>query len=142
MIRWQPGLVAVLLVVIPACSYVSAPEVPPEPLSIKVINQSDGVATKVAPGSWCFDGLFSAESCVAVDAPVTEVVARCEDAFVVAPPETFAPRPGDQIGRFPAEGGGAWPVTTSEGTVIVHADGSGQWTSASWTFELVRDDGC
>lgn len=140
--RWQPGLVAVFLVVVPACSYVFAPEVPPEPLSIKVINQSDGVANKVAPGGWCFDGLFSEESCASVDGALTEVVARCEDVLVVAPPETFTPQTGDHLNRFPAEGGGAWAVTTHEGTVIVRADGSGQWTKATWTFELVRDDAC
>jgi hypothetical protein len=109
---------------------------------MSVINQSNGVHTEVEADSWCVDGFFS-ERCAAVDGPVTEVVAICGDQFVVALPDTFSPRPGEPLGQFPAEGGGAWPVEVQEGTVLINADGSGTWSSASWTFELTgNNEGC
>ena len=129
---------AVFLVMAAACSPGS--ELPPPAMS--VINQSNGVHTTVDADSWCVDGLFS-ERCAAVDGPVMEVVAVCDDQFVVALPDTFSPRPGDPLGHFAAEGGGAWPVEAQVGTVLVSADGSGNWSRASWTFQLTRNsEGC
>lgn len=105
-----------------------------------VINQSNGAHTEIEADSWCADGLFS-ERCAAVDGPVTEVAAVCNDQLIVAVPDSFIPRPGEPLGQFPAEGGGAWPVEIQEGTVLVIADGSGKWSRASWTFELTREMG-
>lgn len=140
--RWQFGLFVVLLAGLAACSSGSGPELPRQPPPMSVINQSNGVHTEVEADSWCVDGLFK-ESCAAVDGPLTEVVASCEDQFVVALPDTFNPQPGEPLGQHPAEGGGAWPVAAREGTVLVRAEGSGQWNMASWTFELIRpNSGC
>ena len=114
----------------------------PAPPEMSVINQRTAAHHEVEPGAWCLDRLFS-ESCEAVDGPLTEVVATCDDSVVVALPEGFSPHPGDPLGDSPAEGGGAWPVDLREGTVLVQAEGTGRWNRASWTFELVRtDDGC
>lgn len=113
-----------------------------EPPTMFVVNQSNGIGTEVQADSWCTDGLLS-ESCAAVDGPVTEVVALCDDRFVVALPDSLSPTPGDPLGEFPAEDGESWPVEVQEGTVRVQATGSGTWSKASWTFELARDDqGC
>lgn len=76
-------MVAVLLVIAAACS--SGSDLPPPPMD--VINQRNGVLTEVEADSWCADGLFS-ERCAAVDGPVTEVVAVCNDQFVVALPDS------------------------------------------------------
>jgi hypothetical protein len=138
--RWQSGLLAVFVLTAPACSARS--ELSPEPPTMSVINQINGVDTEIDADSWCTNGLLN-ESCAAVDGPVTEVVAACDDRFVVALPDTFSPELGDPLGQFPAEGGGAWPVEVQVGTVMVNADGSGNWSKASWTFELTRnDEGC
>lgn len=140
--RWQLGLLVVLLVGLAACSGGSGPELPRRPPPMSVINQNNAVHTEVEADSWCVGGLFS-ESCAAVDSPLTEVSAGCEDQLVVALPDTFSPQRGEPLGRHPAEGGGAWPVALREGTVLVRAEGSGQWNRASWTFELIRpNSGC
>ena len=113
-----------------------------QPPTMSVVNQSNGVGTEIQSDSWCSDGLFS-ESCAAIDGPVPEVVARCDDQFVVTLPDSLIPTPGDALAQFPAEDGESWPVELQEGTVRVHTTGSGTWSKASWTFELARDDqGC
>lgn len=138
--RWQSGLLAVLVLTAPACSAGSEP--PPAPPTMSVINQSNGVDTHIEANSWCTDGLLS-ERCAAVDRPVPEVVAACNDQFVVAVPDTFSPEAGEPLGQVPAEGSRAWPVEVQEGSVLVNADGSGKWSRASWTFELTRNqEGC
>lgn len=130
--RWLLGLsVAVLTVV--ACSANS------EPPTMSVVNQSNGVGTEIQADSWCTDGLLS-DSCAAVDGPVPEVVARCDDQFVVALPDSLSPTPGDSLAQFPAEDGESWPVELHEGTARVQATGSGTWSKAFWTFEIIRDD--
>jgi hypothetical protein len=113
-----------------------------EPPTMSVVNQSNGVGTAVQADSWCTDGLLG-ESCGAVAGSVPEVVAKCDDHFVVALPDSFSPTPGDSLAQFPADDGETWPVEVREGTVLVRAIGSGTWSKASWTFELARDDqGC
>lgn len=107
-----------------------------------VITQNEGSRTEVSADSWCVDWLLE-RGCAAVDGPLTEVMAACEEVVVVAVPETFIPHPGDPLAQFPAEDGDSWPVATGEGTVVVQAEGSGRWSEASWTFELTRDEeGC
>lgn len=106
---------------------------------MSVVNQSNGVGTEIQADSWCTDGLLS-DSCAAVDGPVPEVVARCDDQFVVALPDSLSPTPGDSLAQFPAEDGESWPVELHEGTAPVQATGSGTWSKASWTFEIMRDD--
>lgn len=133
--RWSLVL-SVAVLAAAACSDSS------EPPTMSVVNQSNGVGTEVQADSWCTDGLLS-ESCAAVDGPVPEVVANCDDQFVVALPDSLSPTPGDSLAQFPADDGESWPVELQEGTVRVQATGSGTWSKASWTFELARDDqGC
>lgn len=138
----QWGLLVVLLVGLAACSRSSGPELPRRPPAISVINQSNGVDTEVEADSWCLDGLFN-ETCAAVDGPLTEVVAGCEDQFVVAPPDGFTPLPVDELTKLPERLGRVWSVVAHEGTVLVRAEASGQWNTASWTFEVIRpNSGC
>jgi hypothetical protein len=133
--RWLLVL-SVAVLTAAACSASS------EPPTMSVVNQSNGVGTEIEADSWCTDGLLS-ESCAAVDGPMPEVVARCDDQFVVAFPDSLSPTPGDSLAQFPAEDGESWPVELQEGNVRVQATGSGTWSKASWTFELARDDqGC
>jgi hypothetical protein len=108
---------------------------------MSVINQSNAVHIEIEADSWCTDGLLN-ERCAAVDGPVTEVGAACNDQFVVALPDSFMPEPGHPLGQYPAEGGGAWPIEVQRGTIHVTADGSGNWSRASWTFELTRNQDC
>lgn len=113
-----------------------------EPPTMSVVNQSNGVGTEVQADSWCTDGLLG-ESCAAADGLVPEVVAKCDDHFVVALPDSLSPTPGDSLAQFPADDGETWPIEIRAGTVRVQATGSGTWSKASWTFELARDDqGC
>ncbi len=131
-----------LLVVSGAVLTVAACSASSEPPTMSVVNQTNGVGTEVQADSWCTEELLS-ESCAAVDGPVPEIVARCDDQFVVALPDSLSPTHGDSLGRFPAEDGESWPVELQEGAVRVQATGSGTWSKASWTFELARDDqGC
>lgn len=110
---------------------------------MSVVNQTNGVGTEIQADSWCTDGLLT-ERCAAVDGPVPEVVGMCDDQFVVALPDSLSPAPGEALAQLPAEDGESWPVAAQEGTVLVRATGSGTWSKASWTFELVRegDQGC
>lgn len=108
---------------------------------MSVINQTDGARTEVQAGEWCVDGLLS-DSCAAVDGPIERLVTSCADQLVVALPDHFSPRRNGPLGEFPAQGGGAWPVETQEGSVLVRATGSGKWSSASWAFDLARTDEC
>lgn len=133
MIRGRWSMAVSVAVLIAACSGSS------DSPTMSVVNQSNGVGTEVQADSWCTDGLLN-ESCAAVDGPVPEVVARCDDQFVVAVPDSLSPTPGDSLARSPAEDGESWPVELQEGTVRVQATGSGTWSKASWTFELARDD--
>jgi hypothetical protein len=136
--RWRWILSIALLVTTAACS--SASELPPPP--IEVINQSSAASTEVRPGEWCVDGLFT-DGCAAVDAPVPQVLAGCDEQLVAALPDGFSPRPDGPLRDAPAEGGEAWLVEVEEGAVLVIADGSGNWSSASWAFDLERtDEGC
>jgi hypothetical protein len=136
--RLQFGLAGLLLVGATACS--SGGESPPEPPPMSVINQGNGVHTEIEADGWCVDGLFG-ETCAAVDRPFTEVLSTCDDQFVVVPPDGFTPRPVKTLTKLSEEMGRVWVVEIPEGTVAVRADGSGQWDSASWTFELIRPDG-
>jgi len=132
--RWL--VVVLVAVLVAACSSSS------EPPTMSVVNQSNGVGTEIQADSWCTDGLLS-ESYASVEGPVPEVVARCDDQFVVALPGPLTPTTGDALAQFPAEDGESWPVEVQEGTVRVQATGSGTWSKASWTFQLARDDqGC
>ena len=133
--RWRWILSITLLVATAACS--SASELPPP--TISVINQSNAASTEVQPGEWCVEGLFT-DGCAAVDAPVPQVVAGCDDHLVAALPDGFSPLPDGPLRDAPAEGGGAWLVEVEEGGVLVRADGSGIWSSASWAFDLERID--
>ena len=110
---------------------------------MSVVNQTNGVGTEIQADSWCTDGLLT-ERCAAVDGPVPEGVGMCDDQFVVALPDSLSPAPGEALAQLPAEDGESWPVAAQEGTVLVRATGSGTWSKASWTFELVRegDQGC
>jgi hypothetical protein len=136
--RMQFGLAGMLLVGATACS--AGGELPPEPPPMSVINQSNGVHTEVEADSWCVDGLFG-ETCAAVDRSLTEVLSTCDDQFVVAPPDGFTPQPVNTLTKLPEEMGRVWFVEIPEGTIAVRAEASGQWDSASWTFELIRPDG-
>lgn len=136
--RLQLGFAGMLLVGATACS--GGAESPPEPPPMSVINQSNGVHTEVEGDSWCVDGLFGG-SCAAVDRSLTEVLSGCDDRFVVAPPDGFTPRPVNTLTKLPEGMGRVWFVEIREGTIAVHAEGSGRWDRASWTFELIRPDG-
>ena len=137
---FQFGLLVMLLAGLAACS--GGADLLPQPPPIAVINQSGGVKTEVEADSWCVDALFN-ETCAAVHGPLTQVVAGCEDQFVVAPPDHFTPLPVETLTKLPDEMGRVWFVESHEGTVLVRAEGSGQWSSASWTFELIRpNSGC
>lgn len=124
------------VVLVGACSNGSGPPAPP-PLS--VVNQSNGQATEVEAGSWCVDWLIN-EGCAALDGPVTEVGASCEENVVVAMPDGFEPQPNASLVAVPPGKGRAWVVDAQEGTVLIRSTDSGQWAQASWTFELLRDD--
>jgi hypothetical protein len=134
----QLGFVGVILVGATACS--GGADLPPEPPPMSAINQSDGVHTEIEADSWCVDGLFG-ETCAAVDRPLTEVLSSCDDQFVVAPPDGFTPQPVNTLTKLPEEMGRVWFVESRKGTVLVRAEGSGHWSTASWTFELVRPEG-
>lgn len=135
--RSQVSLLLAIVALLPACTSPTGAELPLGPPTMSVINQSTGLDTEIEADSWCVDGLFD-KRCAAVDGPLITVEAACRDEFVVALPNFFQPVSGEPLGRFPAEGGGAWPVEVREGTILVRAEGSGRWSQASWTFELTR----
>lgn len=138
----QLSLLLAIVALLPACTSATGAEIPLGPPAMSVINQSNGLHTEVEADSWCVDGLLD-RRCAAVEGPMIAVEAACRDEFVVALPKFFEPVPGEPLGRFPAEGGGAWPVEVREGTILVRAEGSGRWSQASWTFELTRPaSGC
>lgn len=126
--------VSVLLIVV-ACSANSGAELPPEPPPMSVLDESGKVLAETPAGSWCRNGLIT-ENCAAVDRPVPEVTVACETEIAVALPENFTPEPGPPLGSMEA---GVWPVTTTDGGILVRADGSGDWSRASWSFDLIRE---
>jgi len=138
--RLHLGFGGILLIGATACS--GGASLPPEPPPISVISQSTGLHTEIEADSWCVGGP-SGESCAAVDRSSTEVLSSCDDRFVVAPPDGFTPQPVSTLTRLPEGMGRVWFVEAREGMIAVHAEGSGRWDRASWTFELIRDeDGC
>lgn len=105
-----------------------------------VLGQNGEVLAEAEPGSWCRTGVIT-ESCAAVDRPIPEVTVACETDVAVALPESFTPEPGPPLGEGSPTDEGVWPVTKSEGGILVRAEGSGDWSRASWTFDLIRQ-GC
>lgn len=113
---------------------------PPEPPPMSVLGENGEVLAEAEAGSWCRDGLIT-DSCAAVDRPVPEVIVACETDIAVALPESFAPEPGALLGERSSTDGSVWPVTKREGGILVRAEGSGDWSRASWSFDLIRE-GC
>lgn len=129
---------SVLLTVV-ACSGDSG-EGPPEPPPMSVLGGNGEVLAVAEAGSWCHDGLIT-DSCAAVDRPAPEVTVACETDIAVAFPENFTPEPGAPLGDRASEDERVWPVTKAEGGILVRAEGSGDWSRASWGFDLIRE-GC
>lgn len=129
---------SVMLIAV-ACSGGSG-EGPPEPAAMSVLNGDGEVLTEAEAGSWCHDGLIT-ESCAAVDRPVPEVTVACESDIAVSLPENFTPEPGAPLGEGSSADETVWPVTKTEGGILVRAEGPGDWSRASWSFDLIRE-GC
>jgi len=75
-----------------------------------------------------------------VDRPVPEVTVACETDVAVALPESFTPEPGGPLGDRASGDESVWPVARAEGGILVRAEGSGDWSRASWSFDLARED--
>lgn len=126
-----------LLLTAVACSGGSG-EGPPEPPPMSVLGGDGEVLAEAEAGSWCHDGLIT-ESCAAVDRPVPEVTVACDADVAVVLPESFMPEPGAPLGDRLSTDERMWPITKDDGGILVGADGSGDWSRASWTFDLIRE---
>lgn len=122
-----------------ACSGGSGEE-SPEPPPMSVLGGDGEVLAEAEAGSWCHDGLIT-ESCTAVDGPVPEVTVACEADVAVVLPESFMPEPGGPLGHRTSGEERVWPVTRADGGILVRVEGSGDWSRASWSFNLIRE-GC
>lgn len=107
---------------------------------MSVLGEDGEVLAEAEAGSWCHNGLIT-ESCAAVDRPVPEVTVACEADVAVVLPEGFVPEPGAPLGDRFSTDERVWPVTKADGGILVRARGSGDWSRASWSFDLTRE-GC